>query len=94
MTPAWPPACKATACKANVQRRSLQSKLAETPAWPPACKTTACKTNSMQSKPVHNMQVFTQVEMLYVDMEINGVPVKAFVDTGAQMSIMTQVRHV
>lgn len=28
--------------------------------------------------------------MLYVNLEINGVPVKAFVDSGAQMSIITQ----
>lgn len=27
--------------------------------------------------------------MLYCDMVVNGVPVKAFIDSGAQMSIMT-----
>jgi DNA damage-inducible protein 1 len=34
--------------------------------------------------------VFGTVEMLYVDMAANGEPLKVFVDSGAQMTIMTQ----
>ena len=35
-------------------------------------------------------ELFIMADMLYVMIEINGVPIKAFIDTGAQVSIMTE----
>lgn len=38
----------------------------------------------------YNPEAFSSVCMLYVNMEVNGFPLKAFIDSGAQMTIMSR----
>lgn len=45
---------------------------------------------NMEAALEYNPEAFARVVMLYVDMEVNGIPLKAFVDSGAQSTIISK----
>ena len=46
--------------------------------------------DSLEHAMEHTPEAFAEVVMLYVNLTVNGVPMKAFVDSGAQRSIMSR----
>ena len=81
--------------KAQAEHRELQRRIAANPMDVEAQRLIQEQIQrenvdaNMQQALEHNPESFGHIVMLYINCEVNGVPIKVFVDSGAQSTIMS-----